>query len=115
MTWLAIHVDVLTSYAAHEYQVLLADEEFFKKTCLGTRLFSPLTLTSVLQSHSPPSLDFFRSLNVNASGGKVWGIYILLLEKTDHKPNLYIGSGTSQHGVQHSFRSITNVPLYFLG
>lgn len=86
---------------AHEYRLLLADEEYFKKTCLDTRLAFPPTLTSVLQSHSPPSLDFFRSLNADASRDKVWGIYIVLMEKTGDKPKLYVGSGTSRRGVRH--------------
>jgi hypothetical protein len=101
LIWLAIHTDVPTSYMADAYRVLLADKEYFQKTCTDIRLFFPDTLTDVLQSDSAPSVDFFRSLNADASRNNVWGIYIILMEKTGNRPRLYVGSGTrAQSGVR---------------
>lgn len=52
----------------------------------------------ILQSDSPPLLGGFHSFDTEASREKVWGIYIVLMEKAGDKPKLYVGSGTSSEG-----------------
>ncbi|KAK4154607.1 hypothetical protein C8A00DRAFT_32644 [Chaetomidium leptoderma] len=42
-----------------------------------------LVFLNVLQSPTPPSLDFFRILRAPSPDDKVWAIYYLLLEKPD--------------------------------
>lgn len=100
MTWRLVNADVPSSRKAAEY-LLLVDKGVFQKTCSDRRLNFPPTIRKTLHSASPPSLDFFRSLNVDASYAKNWGIYIILMEKTGEAPKLYVGSGTSgQYGVR---------------
>ncbi|KAM0554127.1 hypothetical protein ACHAPJ_006926 [Fusarium lateritium] len=53
-------------------------------------------LLDVLQSQAAPSLSFFKGLPSDFSSR--WGIYVLVLEKTDYRPRIYIGSGTAVKG-----------------
>lgn len=48
-------------------------------------------LLECIRSDTPPDLDFFRSLPSHA---KTWAIYILVLEKDDHRCRVYTSSGT---------------------
>ncbi|KAM0281006.1 hypothetical protein ACHAQH_003735 [Verticillium albo-atrum] len=60
----------------------------------------------VLQSPSPPTLDFFRSLPQPPADEKVWGLYAILMEKPSHQAKLYVGSGTNaENGVAARFRN----------
>ena len=49
---------------------------------------------------SPPNLDFFRSLPMpnDVDDEPIGGIYVVILEKNNCKPKLYIGSRTSARG-----------------
>lgn len=56
-------------------------------------------LLDVVQSTTPPSIAFFKSLP-RAALNQVWGVYVLVLEKPGYRPKIYVGSGTdSQRGV----------------
>lgn len=48
------------------------------------------------QSATPPPLSFFKGLPRNSKSQ--WAVYVIVLEKDNCRPKLYIGSGTSQHG-----------------
>lgn len=54
-------------------------------------------LLEVLQSTTPPSNQFVKSLPTDDTS-KRWGIYVILMEKPNCRPKLYIGSGTSSSG-----------------
>jgi hypothetical protein len=57
-------------------------------------------LVSTYYSSEPPTIDFFKTLP-EVTDGK-WGVYSVVLEKENCKPQLYIGSGTqATDGVQH--------------
>ncbi|KAK4167062.1 hypothetical protein QBC43DRAFT_331803 [Cladorrhinum sp. PSN259] len=49
-------------------------------------------LLDVCLSKEPPSREFFMSLPLPA--GKLWAIYVVVMEKEGHEPGIYIGSGT---------------------
>jgi hypothetical protein len=55
-------------------------------------VFAP-GLLEVLQSSTPPTTAFFKSLPTDYK--KVWRIYLLILEKQDSRTKIYISSGTS--------------------
>lgn len=50
-------------------------------------------LLDVVQSATPPSINFFKSLPTTLLG--VWAVYLLVLEKDGCMPAIYIGSGTA--------------------
>lgn len=55
-------------------------------------------LLDAMRATSPPALQFFKKLP--AATFKTWAVYVLVLEKLDSKPLVYIGSGTeSQYRV----------------
>jgi len=49
-------------------------------------------LFKVVQSSTPPTIAFFKSLPTNYTN--LWAVY-LVLEKRNCRPKIYIGSGTS--------------------
>ncbi|KAK0109416.1 DEAD-box ATP-dependent RNA helicase [Cadophora gregata] len=58
-------------------------------------------LLPALQSSSPPTINYFKSLSLSPE--KKWAIYLLVLEHEDsgRRPRVYVGSGTSvQMGVK---------------
>jgi len=50
-------------------------------------------LLEVLTSSLPPTIDWFKSLPTPSNG--LWGVYLILLEKSMCRPRIYIGSGVS--------------------
>ncbi len=49
-------------------------------------------LLECLQSDTPPTIDWFKTLPMHYS---TWGVYVLVLEKDGESPRLYTSSGTS--------------------
>ncbi|KAL8866510.1 MAG: hypothetical protein Q9198_008859 [Flavoplaca austrocitrina] len=71
-------------------------------------VFAP-GLFEVLQSTTPPSLQFFKNLPDNTWWGSHWAVYAIVLEKLGFRPKRYAGSGTSAHqGVHHRFWQYDN-------
>lgn len=62
-------------------------------------------LMDVVEGTTPPDIAWFRSLPsefcVNTL--KIWGVYVIILKKSGHKYLIYIGSGTSSHGLRSRF------------
>ncbi|QGI75872.1 hypothetical protein CEK25_000778 [Fusarium fujikuroi] len=72
---------------------------------------SPLTfsesLSDVLSSTHPPTIDYFKSLPSPPDElTKHWGVYLHILKKNGEKPRVYIGSGTNMtHGLRGRLRT----------
>jgi hypothetical protein len=65
--------------------------------------FAP-RLLDIMQSASPPSIDYFKSLP--SASLPLWGVYLLVFEKTGSRPKIYIGSGTCQdQGLKRRLRN----------
>jgi hypothetical protein len=82
---------------------------------------SPVSLApglwEVLRSSSPPTISFLKRLPVYSPRFyKHWGVYLHVLEKDgDHRPKIYIGSGTSKQGVGARLNQYKNghwIPFY---
>ncbi|TKW58826.1 ATP synthase subunit alpha, mitochondrial [Colletotrichum tanaceti] len=93
--WCVVSTDAPDWYMCPIYKTLLSEEEAYQAACKTTLLDFAPGLLDVLRSDTPPSIDFFRSLPSPPSH-KVWGIYGMLLEKSDEPAVLYVGSGTSE-------------------
>ena len=71
----------------------LKTEEVFKEIFFAAHLAFVESLAGVLQSVTPPKIGFFKSLATDFA--EKWGVYVIVLEKSDHRPQVYIGSGTN--------------------
>jgi hypothetical protein len=73
-------------------------EELFM---LASFEFAP-GLFAVLQATAPPTIQYFKSLPTGPV--KSWAVYLLVLEKANCRPRIYIGSGTDGRcGVHRRF------------
>jgi hypothetical protein len=84
-----------------------------KQLVLGSLTFAP-GLLDVLQSKTPPTISYFKSLPLHLA--KIWGVYLLVLEKPNHHPKVYIGSSTeSRSGLctqMSQYNRRQNIPIY---
>jgi hypothetical protein len=94
-------VPALSKNGVHDEISLTQD--IVKKLLRESLFDSAPGLFDVLQAKkSPPSIQFFKGL---PSGCKrLWGIYVLVLEKKGCCFKIYIGSGTSSQGVIKRWR-----------
>lgn len=100
-TWCTITADAPDWYVCPVYKTVLGEDGKFTKICSETPLSFAPALFDVLQSPTPPSLDFFRTLPPPSANDKIWAIYLILMEKPGEKARLYVGSGTNaQVGVR---------------
>lgn len=71
-------------------------------------------LLDILQSSSPPSLQWVKSLATDVPK-LAWGVYILVLEKSHCRPLIYIGSGTAvERGIRArlgDYKNHKNIPF----
>lgn len=61
-TWCTVTAEAPDWYTCPIFKTLLGDEETFQQICSATQLSFAPSLLQVLESPSPPSLDYFRSL-----------------------------------------------------
>jgi hypothetical protein len=72
---------------------ILSSEDFIEQLLSSTSLVFAPGLFEILQSSTPPTIAFFKSLPTNHT--KQWAVYLLVLEKQSCRTKIYIGSGTS--------------------
>ena len=95
------------SMANPVFGLVLSDESVAETIFLDSSLEFAPGLLECLQSNSPPTIAWFKSLPINV--GKYWAVYCLSLEKPGHEPEIYIGSGTDKSdGVRGRFRNYDN-------
>jgi hypothetical protein len=81
---------------------VLSNESVAETLFLRSSLEFAPGLLECLQSGSPPTVTWFKSLQADCT--KRWAVYCLLLEKPGDGPKIYIGSGTDKKdGVQVRF------------
>jgi len=59
-------------------------------------------LFDLLISQTAPTIAELKKLPTNVLPtrlSKIWGVYLLVLEKPDCRPRVYIGSSTNQAGI----------------
>ncbi|KAF5563216.1 C2H2 C2HC zinc finger [Fusarium phyllophilum] len=66
-----------------------------------------------------PTVDFFKSLTTIQRADRLWGVYLLVLEKSGGKPSIYIGSGTagkvSIYARLHQYDNLMKTREWFSG
>lgn len=93
---------------------VLSSKEIIEELLSCTSLVFAPGLLEVLQSSTPPTVAFFKSLPTDHY--KVWGVYLLVFEKQNSRTKIYIGSGTqADSGVSTRFRQYDKydaLPVY---
>jgi hypothetical protein len=77
-----------------QIKIVLLHADAWNSAVAEEKLSTAPGLQSVLESSSPPSLDFFKTLPQPSDSQQQWGVYVLLLERPGSKAKLYVGSGT---------------------
>ena len=75
------------------HAMILTTQEVVENLMSDSLLAFAPGLLDVLQAAAPPSIDFFKSLPTEDK--KRWGVYVVVLEKKNCRPKIYIGSGTN--------------------
>jgi hypothetical protein len=76
--------------------MILTSQDVVAKLMASSLLVFAPGLLDVLQAETPPPLAWFKSLPTEAK--KRWGVYVIVFEKKNCRPKIYIGSGTSTVG-----------------
>ena len=85
------------------YSKIMPDIEALEILVNNANLSFAPNLLQVLDSATPPTLDWLKNLPKNSF--QVWGVYVIILEKLGSQPYVYIGSGTSAfEGVKSRWR-----------
>jgi hypothetical protein len=92
-SWLAWTCLSLTPAALKNgvYALVLPTSQVLEQLMLDSLTFAP-GLLDVLQSKIPPTISYFKSLPLHLV--KMWGVYLVVLEKPSSRPKVYIGSST---------------------
>lgn len=78
------------------HDVVMPNQETFEQLLQGSCMEFAPGLAEVLQSSTPPSLDVLESLpSPVVDTNKIWGVYLLVLEKHNSRPAIYIGPATN--------------------
>jgi len=83
--------------------LVLPTQQILDKLLTDSLLVFAPGLLDVLQSPTPPTIAYFKTLPLHTVS--IWAVYLLVLEKAHCRPKIYIGSGTdSQKGVASRLR-----------
>ncbi|KAJ5026596.1 hypothetical protein PSV09DRAFT_2258143 [Bipolaris maydis] len=96
----AVQLDAPHWWREPAFKASFGQEDVFRDVCRQDRHWFAEGLLEVLNSPTPPSLDYFRSLPVAIPKmwKKHWVVYLHIYEREGRKPRLYIGSTTSEGG-----------------
>ncbi|KAK4951845.1 carbamoyl-phosphate synthase (glutamine-hydrolyzing) cpa2 [Elasticomyces elasticus] len=94
MLWLCWAALSLSSVAvkATAYAVVFPTEKVLERLLHAANVSFAPGLLDVLQSTTPPTIAFFKTLPTEFA--KRWAVYLLVLEKLGCRPKIYVGSGT---------------------
>lgn len=92
LTWMVF--DATPSNQKHPiHSLVITSRAIFVEIFSAVNLHFAPGLFETIQSATPPTMAYFKSLPTNTKSR--WAVYLLSLEKLDCRPRIYIGSGTS--------------------
>ena len=101
--WLSWFCLSTTNRALKNLQLdyVFPDENAMKKIMAMSPISFGPGLLETLQSATPPTIGYFKTLPLTLSLplSQLWAIYLVVLEKDRERARVYIGSGTSTLGV----------------
>jgi hypothetical protein len=106
--WAAINLDAPDWWLHPIWKTVFNESDDFQAACAVSPLAFVPGLSEVLESSTPPSIDWFKSLPA-AQPDKLrqkWIVYVHVFELEGRKPRLYIGSATDfLHGGRERLRT----------
>lgn len=75
---------------------LLHSQDAFQEVFISLGLVFAPGLLEALQSSTPPTIAFFRSLPKHTDVGPCWAVYLILLGKLGCLPKIYVGLSTNE-------------------
>ena len=95
---------------------VLSSQDIVEQLLSSTPLIFAPGLFEVLESSTPPTVSYFKSLPLPTNCKKLWAVYLLVLEKPNCRPRIYIGSATSvRNGLYarfHQYDTGVAIPKY---
>jgi hypothetical protein len=99
LTFRLVNINAPDWYMNPDFKVLFSKRSSFDSIAGSSPLTFAPKLHDILTSSEIPTIAFFKSLPIY-SGGKIWAVYVIVMEKPGCLPMIYIGSGShAVHGV----------------
>jgi hypothetical protein len=76
------------------FALVIPTQEVLAQLVMASHFSFAPGILDVLQSKTPPTISYFKSLPRHFS--KIWAVYLLTLEKPNHRPKIYIGCCTEK-------------------
>lgn len=113
LTWMCLTTSPWKTVCTIFTTVLTSQAVIESLVVSSSIVFAP-GLFDVIQSATPPTVAWFKTLPTKCK--KVWGVYLLVLEKPGCRPRIYIGSGTAaERGVAqrwYQYDNYMDLPVY---
>lgn len=95
MIWLCWECLVSTTNAMKNpiFNLMYATSQEIEDVFLASTISFAPDLLAVLQASNAPTVEYLKSLPLHLIEN--WAVYVLVLEKPDNRPKVYIGSGTA--------------------
>ena len=81
------------------YRATYTSEDYILKLLKHHNVQFPPNLLEAINASQPPTIDFFKRLPL--IHGKLWAVYVLVLEKEGELPAIYVGKSTHNKGYFH--------------
>lgn len=101
------------------YALVFASKDMLQLLLSNCLLEFAPGLLEVFQAASPPSITYLKSLpDCKQLLKQIWAVYLLVLEKPDCRPRIYVGSGTDSKGgvdsrlVRYESYLLSTKPVY---
>ncbi|KAM3086920.1 hypothetical protein ACMFMG_012166 [Clarireedia jacksonii] len=95
------------------HDAILTSQDVAEKLMKDSLLDFAPGLFDALQAKSPPTIAFFKGLPSKCK--RLWGVYVLVLEKEGCRYKIYVGSGTASSGVTkrwHQYDKLEFLPRH---
>ena len=92
------------------FDMILTTQEVLEQLMLDSQLAFAPGLLDAIQSEEPPPISFFKGLPTCSTDEKLWGVYLLVLEKEGCRPKIYVGSGTeATYGIRRRLHDYDDI------
>lgn len=92
LTWTCLNDTPVTQKHLY-FDHFITSQAVLEEIASAASLFFAPGLFEALEATAPPTIQYFKTLPTEPT--KSWAVYLLILEKPNHRPRIYIGSGTS--------------------
>ena len=95
LTWTCLFTTPANQKNALIAQIFLSQSVFQELASTISITFAP-GLWEICRAAAAPAIQNFKILRAPLDTGRLWAIYLILLEKPGYRPKIYIGSETGK-------------------